>query len=376
MSYRLTDLMAGACNYIREYGNVKRGEKILILTETSQEPLLSEAYTAAARMIGAQVHVLILQEMIPRFGKRLYESDIPSIAKQAICRVDACINVLRSFIHPNSPWVNKAAVEHGSRWIWPPLTVKELTSPYGRFPAELAFAMAKKDYEKVARSKEVRITDPKGTYLTAKIVPEFTVKGYAGTVRGAGKMISGTWVSPTPAVGFLHKIPNARGKVYFDLIELDQRKRKKSALWEIEDGWIINIEGQGTEPWQEMIKEDKRNGLLSEIIWTYNPKQNIEETWPDYDSITRRAGIVHMAIGSPPSQARGDEKTASTHHLAHTHALLMKPTVYIDNEPIIIDGHAVILDDPEIRELAKNYGDPDELLSEIYFDEKNYMADR
>lgn len=83
---------------------------------------------------------------------------------------------------------------------------------------------------------------------------------------------------------------------------------------------------------------------------------------------------MHMAIGSPPSRARGDAETASTHHLAHTHGLLMKPTVYVDNEPIIIDGHAVVLDDPEIREIAKKYGDPDELLKEIPFNAARYMA--
>lgn len=374
MSYRLTDLMEGALNYVQEYGNIKRGEEILILTETAQDPLLSEAFATAARAIGAKVHVLVLQEIRPKFGARLFEDQIPAIVKQALYGVDVCINALRSFIHSNDAWQNRACIEHGVRWIWPPLTVKELASPYGRFPAELAFAMAKKDYQKVSKAKQVKITDPKGTKLEANFLPEYIVKGYAGTVRGARQMIPGEWSAPTPVIGFIHRIPNARGTVYFDLNELDLRKLEKAFAWEIEDGWVVKAEGAGTEPWQKMIKEDKRNGLFSEIMWTYNPKQNIDEVWPDYDSITRRSGIVHMAIGSPPSRARGDDKTASTHMLAHTHALLIKPTVYVDNEPIIIDGHEVVLDDPEIRELAKKFGDPDEVLKEIPFNPADYIA--
>ena len=374
MSYKLTDLMEGAMNFVQGYGNVRRGEEVLVLTETAQDPLLSEAYAAAVRALGAKVYVLVMEEMRPKFGHRLFEDQIPPLLVQAFASVDVCINALRSFIHTNDGWLNRACIENGSRWIWPPLTVKELASPYGRFPAELAFALARKDYEKVARSKEVKVTDPKGTDITANIDLVYTVKGYAGMVRGAQTMIPGAWVGPNPVIGFIHRIPNARGTVYADMNELDLRKLDQPFSWEVEDGWVVKVEGETTEPWQEMIKEDKKFGLFSEIMWTYNPKQNIDEVWPDYDSITRKTGIVHMAIGSPPSRARGDMETASTHHLAHTHLLLIKPTVYVDDEPIIIDGHAVVLDDPEIRELAKKFGDPDELLSEIPFNKSSYMA--
>lgn len=262
MSYRLTDLMEGARNYVQEYGNIRRGEEVLILTETAQDPLLPEAYAAAASEIGAKVHILVLQEARHKFGNRLFEDDVPLIAKQAIYSVDVCINALRLFVHTNDGWVNRACIEHGLRWVWPPLTVKELASPYARFPAELAFAMAKKDYQKVAKAKQVKITDPKGTNLTANFLPEFTVRGYAGMLRGAREMIPGTWCAPDPVIGFIHRIPNARGRVYFDLNELDLRKLERPFVWEVEDGFVIKAEGPGTEPWQEMIKEDKRNGLF------------------------------------------------------------------------------------------------------------------
>jgi hypothetical protein len=315
-----------------------------------------------------------MEEMTPKFGHRLFEDQIPPILKQAFASVDLCINALRSFIHTNDAWLNRACIEHASRWVWPPLTVKELASPYGRFPADLAFAMSKKDYQKVARSRQVKITDPKGTLLTADIVPEYTIRGFSGMLRGPRELQPGSWCAVNPVIGFIHRIPNAKGTVYFDLNELDLRKLDKPFSWEVEDGYVVKVEGETTEAWAEMIKEAKRFGLFSEIMWTYNPKQDIDMIWPDYDSITRRTGIVHMAIGSPPSRARGDVETASTHYLAHTHGLLLKPTVYVDDEPIIIDGHALVLDDPEIRELAREFGDPDELLAEIPFDERKYMA--
>lgn len=374
MSYRIMDLMEGALNYIEGYGNIKRGEEVLILTETVVDPLVPQAYAAAATSIGAKVHVLILEELRPKFGLRLFEDEIPAIAKQALSSVDVVVNALLSVFHPNDAWINRMCIEHGLRYVICPPTVNELASPYGRFPAELAFAMSMKDYKKVAKAKQVKITDPKGTKLTANILPEYTVRGYAGMVRGARQMIAGTWNAPTTVIGFIHRIPNAKGTVYFDLNELENRKIDKPVVWEVEDGWVVKTEGPGTEPWQKMIKEDKKNGLFSEIMWTYNPKQSIDDVWPDYERVTRRSGIVHMAIGSPPSRARGDTATASSHRLAHTHGLLIKPTVYVDNEPIIIDGREVILDDPEIRELAKKWGDPDEVLGEIPFNPARYMA--
>jgi hypothetical protein len=79
-------------------------------------------------------------------------------------------------------------------------------------------------------------------------------------------------------------------------------------------------------------------------------------------AMTRRAGVVHFGIGSPPSRAAGNLAEAAP---LHTHGHIFFPTMMFDAEPIIIDGHLVALDDPQIQKLAERFGDPKALLMEV-----------
>ena len=42
--------------------------------------------------------------------------------------------------------------------------------------------------------------------------------------------------------------------------------------------------------------------------------------------------------------------------------MLLKPTLTAGKKTIIKKGRLTVLDDPQIREVARKYGDPDEVL--------------
>lgn len=48
----------------------------------------------------------------------------------------------------------------------------------------------------------------------------------------------------------------------------------------------------------------------------------------------------------------------------HEDGLLLEPTLFFDQTLIIEKGRLKMLDDPEIKEIASRYGNPDEVLEE------------
>ncbi len=145
----------------------------------------------------------------------------------------------------------------------------------------------------------------------------------------------------------------------------------------IKDGQATKIEGGGKAGalWSYIWGKEKNKkpiyfpgpgvNWLEEIMWAVNPKgrrivggytgQNAAWGWEGSD---RRAGIIHFGIGDGGMMT--EEMPRLVHH--HRDVVIHFPTLIVDGNPIIENGHLLLLDDPEVREMAKKYGDPDEVL--------------
>ncbi len=87
-----------------------------------------------------------------------------------------------------------------------------------------------------------------------------------------------------------------------------------------------------------------------------------------------RSGVIHWGLGvSRNSSAlpavrewyEENKPAVSGHHHIHTYFNTMDFTMEDGQQLRYIDkGHLTLLDDPEIREIASKYGDPDEILTE------------
>lgn len=367
MPYRVMDLIEGAKNYVVNYGSVRKGEEVLILTDPKVDLLVVDAFAAAARDVGAKVAILNMGNINTELPRYL-EEDIPKTVKAAVWGTDVLIGATTYLIHPNDKWLNIPMMETGLRIIYPMFpTVYHLASEFSRFPAEILFAMALRDYEIVRNGKKLRITDPKGTDIVATIsnTPYDFLAGGSGFNQRFGYQNKGTFVVPGTIVGgrFWSDI---NGVVYFDLIELVARSPIKAPKWEVSKGYVTRVEGPGTEAWARMIERDKKAALFSEIMWAYNPKMDLSEVWPENEPVTRCGGVLHMAMGQPASRAQGNVEKASTHKHVHMHGTLVMPTVTVDDKHVILkEGHITALDDPKIREIAAKYGEPDKILAEV-----------
>ena len=83
-----------------------------------------------------------------------------------------------------------------------------------------------------------------------------------------------------------------------------------------------------------------------------------------------RSGVIHMGFGTIISSM--DERRAARmgHLVGHWHLHLYFPTYALeregDNELLIENGRLLALDDPQIRKVAANYGDPELWLDESW----------
>jgi hypothetical protein len=154
----------------------------------------------------------------------------------------------------------------------------------------------------------------------------------------------------------------------------------------LERGQITHIEGGAAygDAWGEYIDEAKgiqypcfpRPGLfyIWEVAIGTNPKiarpSGIEYlSSGGFEWERRRSGVIHLGFGT---RWRGPEEVWAGERglvYGHLHIHLLFPTFAVTSKDgetrnIIENGRLTALDDQEVRDLASQYGDPDQLLSE------------
>ncbi len=153
----------------------------------------------------------------------------------------------------------------------------------------------------------------------------------------------------------------------------------------IDKGRVEKIEGGGDygDGWRALIEESKNTQYpcfprpgpfwLWEVAIGTNPKiarpRNIQLlSSGGFERERRRSGIIHIGLGT---RWRGPEEVWAGERgilYGHLHVHLFFPTLRIEMPDgkelkVIEDGHLCSLDDPEVRDLAAKYGDPDRILA-------------
>jgi hypothetical protein len=153
---------------------------------------------------------------------------------------------------------------------------------------------------------------------------------------------------------------------------------------QIEKAKTVAITGGGEygDAWRELEEESGKTqypcfpapGLfwLWELAIGTNPKisrpSNIEYLSSDgFEWERRRAGVIHCGLGTRWRSA--EETWAGDQGLlyGHLHVHLLFPTLTVQTRegtavPVIENGRLAAYDDPEVRDCAAQFGDPDQLL--------------
>lgn len=351
----LLPLMAGARNCIRDYSGVRAGESVLLWTDGSPEvdPLVVDALELAAEEVGARVSRL--SDAPPTF--RLGEAPSP-IAAQALKGADVVVHV---FEHANAASIDNVHMlrymfEYPTRFTAVVANTRALlASAWARFPVELYWALFRKASAQVADAP-FRLTDDNGTDLTGRF------KAWPSPGRGsqpAGITQSGSWTFfPSGNIPLFPESP-LNGVLACETMEGFRGRLSEPFRIRIDDHWATEVEGGGkAAAWLRHAFERYPNGnYVCELTWGIHPKVSLaaglSASTPD-TLLYRHPGVWHVGFGMWPG--------VGVPSRFHWDVGGLRSTLTIGDERVIDAGRLLVLDDPELREIARRFGDPDDLL--------------
>lgn len=375
------------------YGGVQPGQNVLIGIDRGYDPEVANAVAKALRHKGATVDIITLDSGDDREYTATEE-------------IDWIIRNRPYRDHPRRwdgvPWLEELAAERYDLLIHrkgggtretrfgyeqiPFLKLEHLTSGAGIFPQDLNRAINMKTWDGISRrgrGGKVHLTDPEGTDLTWTLHDEY----YRGNRRGFVE-------NPVRHYGHLHGHPPA------PLIEQEDctgvvggstshaGRPFPNIRLHIDGGRLERVEGGGEygRRWDELLRATKnvqypsfpRKGLfwmwesaIGTLPWIRRPEDVQLISSGGFEWERRRSGVIHIGIGT---RWNGEEEYWAADRgmtYGHLHVHLLFPTFEIETVTgekfkLIENGRLTALDDPEIREIAARYADPDLMLKEYW----------
>jgi hypothetical protein len=296
------------------------------------------------------------------------------------------------------PYVRYYLAEHAYKfkdsWIY--TNCEHLLSRLEDFPGEVQAVLERKIVELLPRVQEVRITDPQGTDISFTVPPE------EARVWGNVQLPGHLFMYPSQSISMARLLRpefvmpgykafcRAEGVIAGTANHVGYFPHMRSYL---KEGQIYRIEGGGTfgdklREWIDKTKEvhyplypNPGNLYLTEVALGTVPKffrrrgDLFESPGLLFANVyeRQRSGVIHWGIGADEYHPEVVEyakknRLPNEHigHAAHTYFNTYEVKLRDSGEwvKIIDKGHLTALDDPEVRRVAGQYGNPDDLLSE------------
>ncbi|MBI4481274.1 MAG: hypothetical protein HY652_00145 [Acidobacteria bacterium] len=402
--------------------NIKGGEKVLMIMYSHYDPMIVEAFIKGFKEKNCTVDVITLDYP-------------PRTPEGRVKQMRALLNQ-KGKIRGKDTWIRRAAKEYdaavgqdftgdelsdpivrfGHEFQWPNRYV--LADPGVKFPNDLNKAIDRKIWEVIRQAAKVHLTDPQGTDVRFTWFPEqwLLVEGdYPGMEPSPGfaNHIFGPGASENPIIpGHIMAYPRG-GEIpeadlegivvgsYGDggtLSEPIKLSYKRSEIQNIDGGseygraWLENLQLTDDIKFPHYPRPGTR--WLTEISIGTNPKirgpvdapelRADPYYWkhvPQHEGYVRdRTGVIHVGHGARSSQNWADVRGFQVNHF-HVHIYFSTYEVQTRDGrtvKILDNGHATVLEDPEIRQMASKYGNADEILSEDwipYLDSKTNIVE-
>lgn len=372
------------------YGDTRPGDKVLIAVDNQYEYDAVLPIADALRRRSAVVDIVIVDIGPDREFTELDEFGV------LIRREDKKLNPRR---WDSTPWIEELAAwrkydllihkkgggipktDHRYEAI-PWLSLEHLVSEANRYPRvlhELINVKAWEPFHSVGLGGRVTITDPEGTHLTYTLHSGY----FDGTRRSYGsEPFWGHLLAhgPTPilpeedATGIVAGTTNHFSRA-FPRIELS-----------VEQGKVVDVRGGGQfgAGWNDLLEESKDiqypcfpdKGLFylwEAAIGTHpkivRPRDISRHSSGGFEWERRRSGIMHLGFGTrwggQEEQWAADRGIVYGHLHVHQNFVTVTVTTTEGDDIVVIkDGRLTALDDPDVRDLARKFGDPDDLLKE------------
>ena len=359
----LNELMVGARNYVN-FANVKEGEEVLIVASTDADPLLIQAVSMAVNEASASA--TLIYDKPPE----VYFKDPSPSAAEAMCAADTVLDI-GSLVWAHSMASLVARYEYCTKGVTlsPPPTPAVLRSPASKYPLELHRAVSTKVYAQCQRSDgtKVHLSSPGGTDLIVEVWRDKTGHGYSEI---KGQVPSEFAIFPPGCLGFTPP-KNVNGRAVFEAYTGFGRT-SKPIEFEIQDQYVTEMRGgYEVEEIKRRIRGVKDGNYVTEVMFGMNPKARVDlSVRPLSLEAERTPRTLHIGMGDSTSSLGVKRVLGVTDSYwpgkgkpLHQDGFMLYPTLRVGDETVIEHGNLKVLEDPEIREIAAKYGDPDWVLA-------------
>ena len=376
-------LVSRAHAFLTKVAKIQHGETVLIVSDRSVDELVRAAFFEAGRQLGGDVSELILQG-------RAEVTDGFEIARQMrfktwypdwVWKTASEVDVVLAMTSLTSGHAGKTPeLPRRTRLISVPFAHRaQLADPMarGNYPDEILVAIAQAVWKQMWGARRFELSDPEGTALkwTLDAAAWDEVKAfdpatnadhialpapYRSQARDMEGWLVGSSTHSGPLPRIRLKIEGGRVVEIHDGRHVADHLRKMFAASASVtfprfpgpgSNWIEETT-LGTHPRHARVSGAEQLGWSAEMrTWNGAP----------------RAGVFHLAIGT--SSSGRNVQFARDHQLEvqHLDIELYSPTLVADGRPIISEGHLLALEDPEVRRVASEHGDPEELLRTTWF---------
>ncbi|WP_434630691.1 aminopeptidase [Thermoanaerobacterium thermosaccharolyticum] len=298
---------------------VKSEESLLVITDDVKKEIGEYIYEA-----GKELNLISMLLKIP-LAKRSGEEP-PEAVAEIMKKVDVIIAVTEhSLTHTKA---RKEAVEMGARVATMPGITKEMFVE-GAITADYLYVekITKKVAQFLTKGKKVRI-EKDGHIL------EMSIEGRSG-IESTGIYVEKGQSGNLPS-GEAYIAPvegTADGTILVDGSIVGLGKLNSPILLKVENGLLIDAEGERSEEWLKILGNSEAAKNVGEFGIGTNPKALLTGNILEDEKIL---GTIHVAFGS--NHTFGGKVNAGV----HLDAVVLNPTVYVDDKIILEKGKLVI----------------------------------
>ncbi|MEV0383813.1 hypothetical protein [Nonomuraea sp. NPDC050643] len=340
--YSIVELMPGVRN-LYEYVRLTGGERVLLLMEHTVDPVVVQAIAAAAALRDADVRIL----SVPPFSPGGWDREASHVIETAAFH-EADVVISGTWwgeVH-TAPLFFDQIKSRSSRFLSLHMTATAgalLTG--GRLPAPVFYALLERALRQLSAAGSIRVRSGRGT--------DVTFSGLAFD-PDPGAMRPGDW-RPFPYGGANFWPTDTEGVLVVEDCTVTGVPEEPLRIT-LEGNLVRKIEGGAAAA--QLRRYSPGGYYMRHGLFGLNPKVRIAggtQFEREKHAGAFYCGIDGLTDGVPVKSGPG---------FAHCDCQVDRPTVVVDGETFIDEGRLLLLDEPEIREVAARFGPPDVILDD------------
>ena len=328
MTLEKWEIIRGVSKLVHTCAAVKKGERVLIVTDTNFPQHIPDLFALMVTELGAEP---VLARMVPRQHNG---SEPPVVVAEAMKHADVIFELTTVFVHHGK--ARQEAHRAGARYLYLGCITEELLGKPGAMDAD--FEAIAPRVERIAglisRSSEIQITAPGGTNFRA------STRGRDGrALTGIARSPGSFGAPPDIEAGVIPVEGTGEGTIVADAYAVEIGLLSNPIRLEVRKGEVKAIEGAGQDA--ENLKRllhsigDPKVYQIAEIGIGFNPEARMID---NILSAEGKAGTAHIAIGSTP----GDKDAQLVRAGIHLDLVFWRPSILLDGNLVLKDGEIVL----------------------------------